>query len=423
MSRYLPSLSTLITLGDLPESLGFLQNATNNIFDDVYFDHYQVIGSKYGEEKTYNLDVIFDKHLNFIIPGTGISLLLNPGDNNQNPIQTSFNVTLYYRLGILRFINNFSLSKFSFKKEDLIDLLLNICNIEPASVLQHISVHIKNLDKVTLGYIVYNEEELVAFFNSYYELTGTANELSYTVNSTFEDIEDGLASAGITTVNVIDDFGISTDYPNGEDNITDVYSRLNIERDTGPLVIPDLIDILNNNYELTGTPHEIIYTANPETSYDDVIRALNQADITLLNLIIDYIALDKTSFSNIEEVLVDFFVELKEDFSGTSLYGMFTPLMQASINNLNLALELPRSVLKPIDPATNKPFTDENIKSMLRFNVGSLNFSSATGFEFKEENSFIFNKSEIGNTGLILSFTNAKLDFSRTSNIPCLASM
>ncbi|MDL2312366.1 hypothetical protein LJC68_05775 [Bacteroidales bacterium OttesenSCG-928-B11] len=61
---------------------------------------------------------------------------------------------------------------------------------------------------------------------------------------------------------------------------------------------------------------------------------------------------------------------------------------------------------------------DENIKSMLRFNVGQLGFSTTNGLEFAGESSFDFTKSEIGNTGLTLYFDLMKLDLSRTKNIP-----
>jgi hypothetical protein len=418
MPRYLPSLSTLIVPKDLPEDLGFIQNISDTLFDDVYFDHYDEVVSIYGEEKEYNLDIIIDKSLGIEIPGTSLTLLLNPPSDDDVQGETSFHVVLFYHWGILRFINNFNLAQFSFGKEDLIRLFLKICNIDSATLLEHIAIHIKNPTGTALNFIIYNEEELVGFFNAYYELTGTANELVYTNNTTFGTIEAGLAAAGITTDDVINDFGISTDYPNGTDTIEDVYARLNVEKDSDSLSIYELINKLNEDYSLTGTINEIIYTDNPETTYDDILSALNAAEITLLDLIIDYVIIDAETVNDILNIVTDFFVEAKEDTYGTEFYNLFTPLISTSINDLSLALSFPRSWLKPIDPVTNRPYEDEVRQTMLRFDVGALHYSTEGGLQFENESSFSFEKSEIGNTGMTLYFDRMKLDLSRTSTIP-----
>ena len=416
MTRYLPNLSTLILPKDLPENLGFIQNAVESIFDDVYFDNYQVLEEAKGSEKTYNLDIIIDKPFGFDnILGSGLSLLVNPSESQT---ETVIPVSLFYRWGILRFINNFDASKFSFSKEDLVNLMLKICGIDQETLLKYISIRIKNPRGGALGYIIYNEEELVDFFNAYYELTGTSNELAYTNNTTFESIRLGLASAGITAEDVINDFGISTDYPSGDDTIEDVYSRLNVERDGGTLSISELIDRLNEDYSLLNTSNEIIYVDDPETTYEDILSALDVAEITLLNLIVDYILFDATSLNDIKDTLIDFFVEAKEDSYGTEFYDLFKPQIGFSVNDINLALAFPRTWLKPIDQNTGQVDTDENKKSMLRFNVGALHYSTENGLEFENESSFTFEKSQIGNTGMTIEFSNMKLDLSRTKNIP-----
>ncbi|PWK72917.1 hypothetical protein LX99_04247 [Mucilaginibacter oryzae] len=418
MPRYLPSLSTLISLDNLPDGLGFLQNAVVNIFDDVYFDHYKVVSSRFGEERKYNLDIILNKKIGVEIPGTGIALLLNPPSIEDDISQTSFNVTLSYRLGILRFINDFSLANFSFSTEDLIKLLLKISGVQPIDVFEAVTSYMKNPKNIDLGFITYSIEELITVFNSYYDLTGTIHELVYTEGTSFEEIESGLADAGISASDIINEFGISTDFPVGDDTIGDVYSRLNIEKDTTPFTIPEIIERLNTDFSLTGTQNEIIYVANPESSYSDIISALNQANLNLLDLIIKYVVDSSDSLNKIEGALIDLFALLRNHSSGIEFYGLFDPFVQASINDIALAFQFPRSVLNPINPGTNLPYEDLNVLSMLRFNVGNVGFSSTEGFEFNQESSFLFDKSEIGHTGFVLSFTDAKLDLSSTSNIP-----
>ncbi|MBT1690864.1 hypothetical protein, partial [Dawidia soli] len=105
------------------------------------------------------------------------------------------------------------------------------------------------------------------------------------------------------------------------------------------------------------------------------------------------------------------------NFTIDDLKRILIPRIFVSLEQINLALQFPRSVLKPIDPETNEVIEDENIKSQLVFNAGSLNFSSENGIEFEEASSFSFAKSLIGNTGITLEFENVKLDLSRTSSI------
>jgi len=96
---------------------------------------------------------------------------------------------------------------------------------------------------------------------------------------------------------------------------------------------------------------------------------------------------------------------------------MLIPRYEVIIKNLGLAIEFPNTYLKPIDPKTNKPYLDTTKKSMLRFIAGTLKFSTEYGIEFEDESAFSFDKSEIANTGIMVSFSHAKLDLSKNSSI------
>lgn len=112
------------------------------------------------------------------------------------------------------------------------------------------------------------------------------------------------------------------------------------------------------------------------------------------------------------------FSGFRGDFTIENIKNIITPYFSFSIENLFLALEFPRNLLKPIDETTGEVIEDENVKSQLTFTVGRLDFSSRDGFEFESALDFSFQKSQIGNTGLTLDFDNVKLDLSRNSNIP-----
>ena len=99
------------------------------------------------------------------------------------------------------------------------------------------------------------------------------------------------------------------------------------------------------------------------------------------------------------------------------LKNILVPKVDVRLQDLSLGLEFPRSVLRPIDPATGEVYEDENIRSMLKFTAGSVRFSTRGGLEFEDESSFDFTESVIGNTGFTLRITDAKMDLSDRRNI------
>lgn len=100
---------------------------------------------------------------------------------------------------------------------------------------------------------------------------------------------------------------------------------------------------------------------------------------------------------------------------------LFIPKFALSIEEMSLGLQFPSNIFRQLDPSTQEPLVDgagNNIGAVLKFNVGGLQYSTETGFDFKNENSFDFPLSEISRTGLTISVNNLKLDLSRTRNIP-----
>lgn len=98
----------------------------------------------------------------------------------------------------------------------------------------------------------------------------------------------------------------------------------------------------------------------------------------------------------------------------------------ASIQDLSVGLQFPRKWLQPVytgsEPGVSGLNLDdplpENYFSYLKFNVGTLNYSSTSGFKFDKIGSFDLNRSIIGKTGLIAEFHDLKIDLSKDSNIP-----
>lgn len=94
------------------------------------------------------------------------------------------------------------------------------------------------------------------------------------------------------------------------------------------------------------------------------------------------------------------------------------------IDEISLGLQFPRQWLIPVytgsEPVTGLVEDDplpEPYHSILKFEVGSASYNSEQGFQFTEASAFSLNKSQIGKTGLIVSFEGLKVDLSRDTNI------
>lgn len=158
------------------------------------------------------------------------------------------------------------------------------------------------------------------------------------------------------------------------------------------------------------------------TSLEDVANQIEEAQGLANALFLLYINTASSVEESLEKI-ADLFRKWIGNIDTKDLVKLFIPTVSISIQQIDLALEFPRSVLKPIDTDPASPnygnvIPDEDIKSLLRFNVGSLTYTSDNGIECEGENSFDFQQSQIGHTGLTLAFTGMKLDLSQRRSIP-----
>ncbi|WP_113639266.1 hypothetical protein [Nubsella zeaxanthinifaciens] len=180
--------------------------------------------------------------------------------------------------------------------------------------------------------------------------------------------------------------------------------------------LEEFVNQFNDNEEYIAYPRLTVPATNDLfDGIDDIFIQLNTNGVNVFSYILEnYIGIDDLiqAFDNISFLFKDWL----GNFSFNTFKDLFIPKFSASIQHLELALAFPRTWLKPLD--ANGNIIEGDVKSKLRYNVGGLNFSTENGFEFVQANSFNFDKSQIGNTGLTIGFTNAKLDFSKTTNIP-----
>jgi hypothetical protein len=172
--------------------------------------------------------------------------------------------------------------------------------------------------------------------------------------------------------------------------------QLMLSADPDPLVvIDDLLEQLDTVQEVD--VYELIFTAllDAATSVDDAF-----AQVSAL------------------------FSQWVKDLSADDLTAMLIPHCWLAITGLKLALEFPRSMLKPVQTdgtvidATSTLPEDQRQQSKLTFDAGSVSYSTDTGLEFDSLANFALDRSQIGDTGVIIGLSGIKLDLSRTRNIP-----
>ncbi len=161
-AKYYPSLSTVVTLDDFPEYLGFIKDGIQEIFNDIYIKDFQAHISPRGESGFYALSIVSKRRLEFQIPGTEMFLI---PDNDDNTI-SSFPVTVEYQWLVLAFLRSFNLENFSFSGRDFYELGLQVLNVSEEEV---ISLAVNNFVTPSNDEIS-NLEQFVSDLNSQLDL-------------------------------------------------------------------------------------------------------------------------------------------------------------------------------------------------------------------------------------------------------------
>ena len=165
-------------------------------------------------------------------------------------------------------------------------------------------------------------------------------------------------------------------------------------------------------------------TSIPNPTATDPKEALAEALVTAT------IAVEKDPFTIVYETFIDdldaetakaklddLFIELFGEPPLDYLKRLITPKISAGLM-LGVGIVFPRNVLTPLDAGTNEPL-DESIRSMITFAQGDFSFSTESGIGYDLDLSASLNhKSMIGKTGITIDLDTAKLDISRTTNIP-----
>ncbi|WP_294296109.1 hypothetical protein [uncultured Chryseobacterium sp.] len=131
---YYPAITDIVKPDDLPEFLSFIKTGLEAILNKIYYKDYYFSKNISGSEAFYSLSIVSKTKLALELPGTGISLVLNP-DLADGDIST-FLISLYWNWEVLRFIKYFKANQFSFSVQDLFDVGLMIFDVSEISALR-----------------------------------------------------------------------------------------------------------------------------------------------------------------------------------------------------------------------------------------------------------------------------------------------
>ncbi len=131
---YYPSITDIIKPDDLPDFLSYIKTGLEAVLSKVYYKDYYFSKNISGSEAFYSLSIVSKTKLALEVPGTGISLVLNP--DFQDGDVSSFPITLFWHWEVLRFVKYFKANQFSFSVQDLFDLGLMIFDVSESSALR-----------------------------------------------------------------------------------------------------------------------------------------------------------------------------------------------------------------------------------------------------------------------------------------------
>lgn len=109
---FYPSLGNLISLDQLPEALSFLEEPADKLLSSLFFKDYFQSFSPSKDVGYLSLTIVGGKSLGFEFPGTGLKFLINP-PRTLGTVGSNFPIDIRYSWQLLKFVNDFKLSGFS----------------------------------------------------------------------------------------------------------------------------------------------------------------------------------------------------------------------------------------------------------------------------------------------------------------------
>jgi hypothetical protein len=162
--------------------------------------------------------------------------------------------------------------------------------------------------------------------------------------------------------------------------------------------------------------------------YQSLITQINNIGQTVVTTIFNLYITNDDLTTTLANLTTFFYTFVPSDFK-TYVENLILPTARATLE-LSAALEFPRNYLLPMVQTSggfvpdNSTDSSGNLKqAYIQFGDAILDFDTSTGFGYQTSfaGTLYPTYCQIGNTCLIVSFSNVKLDLSQTSSIPDIA--
>lgn len=183
-----------------------------------------------------------------------------------------------------------------------------------------------------------------------------------------------------------------------------------------------LIDKLKDWNANGGAPLSGLTLSNLPTTVGEAEHIVTQIKAANVDVFIAAFEAAVEDLSNIEQGLDNVAALFRRWLGGVSreeVEALLVPHFSVELKNVNMALEVPRSILVPLDVAGNVKGAPE--VSRVRFIAGALRYDPRTGFAIDLNGEAKLDKSEIPGFGLTLEVSDVKVDLSEEADIPEVA--
>jgi hypothetical protein len=204
---YYPKLSDLISLDNIPSSLDFIRNISQNIFGRIFYKNYQVSVSPLGETAFYSLSIVAKDRIDFEL-FFGMKFVLNRDQENDDI--SSFPVTVQYTWPIIAYFSQFNLDSFSFSAERIFNIALVSLNLSEETVINEaINVFVNTSGDPVNQFVDDLNAELGSSFSAPIPYPTSENRIGELVESINAVFGDGAAIAAFLTY-IFDNLNVST---------------------------------------------------------------------------------------------------------------------------------------------------------------------------------------------------------------------
>lgn len=237
--KFYPSITTILPLSALPDSLKNFETAVENALKDLYYFDLQKHSTPSGDRRFYRLNIFSYNEVGIEIPGTDFAVVINPELVPGAGLTSSFPISLTFELDILRYLSLNDITEFSGNPQAYFELFLNIAGISASELLnEFLYALVGGNDPIT---------DFVTQFNSIYPsnpITPLGDDNPRVVLDDLIDQINNVPGADFLTI-LFNDF-LSVSIGDIIENLVLLFKRL-----LGNISLDDVLDLFTPKFNIT----------------------------------------------------------------------------------------------------------------------------------------------------------------------------